>query len=146
MTNTNRIAEGTRKKVRYKVENKDKTKPSGFWSIEELWDADLESLNKLTVDLYVQLQSSTQITFLKKPNPNDALTQLKFDIAKYILETRVEEEEAAKERAKTRAEKLQRAQNIQRMVYEKENQELASRATEELKAELATLTAELKDL
>lgn len=146
MTNTNRIAEGTRKKVRYKVENKDKTKPSGFWSIEDLWDVDLESLNKLTVDLYVQLQSSTQITFLKKPNPNDALTQLKFDIAKYILEVRVEEEEAAKERAKTRAEKLQRAQNIQRMIYEKENQELASRATEELKAELATLTEELKGL
>lgn len=143
---TNRIAEGTRKKVRYKVENKDKTKPSGFWSIEDLWDVDLESLNKLTVELYVQLQSSTQITFLKKPNPNDALTQLKFDVAKYILDVRVEEEEVAKERAKTRTEKLQRAQNIQRMVYEKENQELASRATEELKAELATLTAELKDL
>jgi len=146
MTNTNRIAEGTRKKVRYKVENKDKTKPSGFWSIEELWDLDLDSLDKLVVGLYNLLQSSTQITFLKKPNLNDALTQLKFDIAKYILEVRVEEEEVAKEKAKTRAEKLQRAQTLQRIVYEKEHQETASRATEELKAELATLTAELKDL
>jgi len=143
MTDTNRIAEGTRKKVRYKVE---KTKPSGFWNIEDLWDVDLDSLDKVTVDLYTELQSSTQITFLKKPNLTNYLTQLKFDIAKYILETRLEEEEKAKEKAKVRAEKLQRAQNLERIVYEKEYQETASKATEELKAELATLTAELKDL
>jgi len=146
MTDTNRIAEGTRKKVRYKVENRDKTKPSGFWSIEDLWDVDLGSLDKVTVDLYTELQSSTQITFLKKPNLTNYLTQLKFDIAKYILETRLEEEEKAKEKANIRTEKLQRAQNLERIVYEKEYQETASKATEELKAELEKLKAELKDL
>jgi len=146
MTDTNRIAEGTRKKVRYKVESKDKTKPSGFWSIEDLWDVDLGSLDKVTVDLYTELQSSTQLTFLKKPNITNYLTQLKFDIAKYILETRLEEEEKAKKKDKIRTEKLQRAQNLERIVYEKEYQETASKATEELKAELEKLKAELKDL
>lgn len=84
---------GTRKKLRF-------TTTKGQISIEDLWDlpittkAAATSLDSLAVALDKQLSETGRTSFIN-PQKKDVVTQLKFDIVRQILVTKVAEKEHA---------------------------------------------------
>lgn len=84
---------GTRKKLRF-------TTTKGQISIEDLWDLPITtkavatSLDSLAVALDKQLSETGRTSFIN-PQKKDVVTQLKFDIVRQILVTKVAEKEHA---------------------------------------------------
>jgi hypothetical protein len=104
--------------------------------VEDLWDLSLVMLDAVAVVLAKKLKDAdATVSFLNPAvSANDAL-QLKFDIAKHILDVRVAERNDAKT-AKDRAEKKQKLMEI---VANKQDAELEGKTVEELTAMINAL-------
>lgn len=112
----------------------------GVLSVEELWDLPLtgkNSLDSVAVSLYKTLQESNngQTSFVRPEKTDNGLLQLKFDIAKHILDVRVKERDTAK-LEKDRAEQKQKLLGI---LARKQDAELEGKTTEELSAMIQAL-------
>ena len=100
----------------------------GNLTVEDLWLADLNQLDKLAVALQEELERSTNKSFLE-PKRNDVDLKLRFEIAKSIIESRLADIEKTKSAAKTKA----KNQLIMQIIEQKENQELLETPIEELR-------------
>ena len=124
----------SRKKIRF-----DSSK--GQLTIEDLWDLPLTSatgrvnLDDTARELYRQLKSGDDISFVVKERKSDELIQLKFDIIKHIIEVRVAEAEARS----TEKENSLKKQHLLQLISDKQDEALKGKSVEELKAELAKL-------
>lgn len=116
----------------------------GNISVEDVWDLPLESsrgfsLTELAEDLVqgLEVKDSTKLAFLKKKKPNkeQELAQLRFDIVEYIATTKVKEQEDS-ENAKEIAE---RKKVITDLINRKKAEETESKSIEELQEELKNL-------
>lgn len=107
----------------------------GALTAEDLWDLPLQATNKPNLDdlareLYTQVKGSDAISFVNKTaKPSEAL-QLRFDLVKHVIDTRLTEN-AAKEEAELNK---QRKARILALIEEKENNQLGERSLEELRA------------
>lgn len=92
-----------RKKLRFETKVGDVT-------VEDLWDMELVnetgfSLDALAIDLSRQLKERVEESFVvKKANANTILN-LKFEIVKYIIEVKLEEQKVAENRVLVKAKK-----------------------------------------
>lgn len=92
-----------RKKLRFETKVGDVT-------VEDLWDMELVnetgfSLDALAIDLSRQLKERVEESFVvKKANANTILN-LKFEIVKYIIEVKLEEQKIAENRVLAKAKK-----------------------------------------
>lgn len=113
----------TRKKLRF-------NSTSGVLSVEDLWDLPLTgrgaNLDKLAKSLHKELKESEEESFVVKTVRKDSELQLKFDIVKYIIDVKLEEQETAKNRADKKAEKELEAESF-RAVVDKEKERLKSK-------------------
>ena len=96
----------------------------GELSVEDLWTLPLIELNEIAKGLYL-LQE--EVTFLK-PAYDQETTQ-KFDLVKYIIETRMKEMDEASQEAAI----AQQRQQIMGLIAQKEMEALASKSVEELR-------------
>lgn len=105
----------------------------GQLSVEDLWDLPLTSATKanldaIAVDLNRQLKG-TEESFVSTGTKN-AVLELKFEIVKYIITTRVAENQAKlDERARA-----ERKAQIATLIEQKKTEGLASMSLEELEA------------
>jgi hypothetical protein len=117
----------SRLKLRYETSK-------GKLSVEDLWDLPLISntgvyLDSIAKDLYLQLKSGADVSFVIKENKSDEIIQLKFDIVKHIIDVKLAEKELA-EQAKLNKD---RKQQILGIITQKENEQLLGSSLEELK-------------
>ncbi len=108
---------------------------NGALSVEDLWDlpltggtANKTNLDKIAMALSRQLKEEATESFVNKPpRPNGEL-QLKFDIVKHVIDVRMAEAEAAKNKADSKAKK----DRIMEIIAKKQDAALENASTEEL--------------
>ena len=113
-------------KIRYQTQN-------GILMVEDLWDLPLDSkikanLNSIAIQLNRQIKDSGEESFIGNSKV-DPVLQLKFDIVKYIIDTKLSEAEA---KANSLAKK-QYNEKILKLIDEKEEEALKGKSPEELK-------------
>jgi hypothetical protein len=112
------------------------TSHKGDLTVEDLWDLPLTSatgkpnLDSIAVDLFNQVKETATVSFVNTPAKADETVQLKLDIAKHIIETRLVEN-ATRNAAAANAEKKQ---NLLALISKKENEHLEGQSLEELLA------------
>ena len=100
----------------------------GSLSTEQLWDLSITELDQLAVSLEEQYEESGKKSFLIKRSVKDKSTKLKFDIVLDILQTKMEESEAAKEAKETK----EHNQKILTLISEKKDESLKTKSVKEL--------------
>ena len=116
-----------RLKLRFKVSN-------GIVNTEDLWDLNLHMLDNLARALNKEIQDK-EISFIGKSSKEDSALQLKFEIAKHVIEVKLAEQEAAK----SAVERLQRRKEILEVLADKQSEDLRNKSREDLLKELAEL-------
>ena len=104
----------------------------GPLSVEDLWDLPLSgnglNLDKIAMVLSRQLKEESTESFVLKTNRSTDVLQLKFDIAKRIIDVRLADIELAKVKAETRAKK----DRILSIIERKQDEQLEGQPLEDL--------------
>lgn len=125
----NMFERATRGKVRYET-------PKGYLSVEDLWDLPLTSrTNKANLDdiargLNKQLKETDEESFVVKRRSENEEVRLKFDIVKYIIDVRLQENEEADKKAAIK----QKKERLLTIIAQKEDEQLLGTSLDELKA------------
>jgi hypothetical protein len=110
--------------------------PKGLLTVEDLWDLPLTSatgkanLDDIAKAAFQSLKGSEVTSFVVREVTADPTVQLRFDIAKHIIDTRLAENAAANLAAVNKERKQQFAELIARKRLEQD----ASKSIEELEA------------
>jgi len=80
----------TKSKLRFKVAN-------GILGTEDLWDLSLESLNSLAKSLN-KIPKDSEESFIEERSNTDKITELKFEVVKSVIATKIEEKKIAQDR------------------------------------------------
>lgn len=107
----------------------------GYLSVEDLWDLSLPSLDKIAVALDEELAKSPRKSFITDNTPKNDELELKFNIVKEIIATKMKEK-ADKEIAKDKAAEKAR---LTELLAKKRSEKLESLSEEELMKRLAEL-------
>ena len=108
---------------------------SGLINTEDLWDLSLESLDSLAKSLNKSLKEATEESFIQKKTSASSTLELKFEIVKFVIKTKLEEMEKAKSATEKRAKK----QLLMELIAKKEQEGLSSKSVDELQKELENL-------
>lgn len=104
----------------------------GLVCVEDLWDLPLTgngvNLDKIAIALSRQLKESDGESFVLKTTRTNELAQLKFDIVKHIIDVRLAENEAAKQKL----EKKQQKEKIMSIIARKQDTALENTSLEDL--------------
>ena len=107
----------------------------GYLSVEDLWDLSLPSLDKIAVALDEELAKSPRKSFITDNTPKNDELELKFNIVKEIIATKMKEK-SDKEIAKDKAAEKAR---LTELLAKKRSEKLESLSEEELMKRLAEL-------
>lgn len=121
--------EALQKKLRF-------TTGKGNLTTEDLFDLNLEALDNLALTLDKMVQESPRKSFIKAANPKSELLELKFNIVKDVINTKLAEA-ASKAEAKDKAAK--KAQLVE-ILARKQAQSLENLSEEELQKRIAELS------
>jgi len=119
------------------VRNKFRFPFRGLISVEDLWDLPVESLDLIFKELNSQIKRVQEESLLGSKTKQDKELELKIDIIKYIVSTKLEEAEL---RAKAK-EKKEQKQKILEILSAKQDEALKNKSVEELQ----TMLNELED-
>jgi hypothetical protein len=115
--------------------------PKGLLSVEDLWDLPLTSatgkanLDDIAKAAFQALKGSEVVSFVMRDKVADPTVQLRFDIIKFIIDTRLAENEAAS----TAQVNKERKQKFLALIEQKEFEQVASKSLDELKALYASM-------
>jgi hypothetical protein len=118
-------------KTMYKEASKQKLRiatSKGLLSVEQLWDLQVEELDKVAVALEEEYKNSKGKSFLVKKTTKDKTVKLKFDIVLDILTSKVEEAEQAREAIEIK----EYNQKILELISKKKESELEGKSISEL--------------
>ncbi|AIM51306.1 hypothetical protein HQ81_0087 [Dickeya phage phiDP23.1] len=106
----------------------------GLLSVEQVWDLSLTALNEVAKSLSRQVKEaeSDEEDFIGTKSNVDSLLQLRFDIVKIIISTKIQERDESANAAERKANN----QVILGLIEKKQQEELAGKSLEELKAML----------
>ena len=107
----------------------------GCLSVEDLWNMKLTHLDEMAVYLNSQLSKSDTVSFISNKKSENEILQLKFDIAKHIIDVRLEDIAEAENAIARKAEK----QKILEAISNIESAEFGEKTKEELNDMLAKL-------
>jgi len=124
---TNIFQRANKSKLRFAVPG-----VGGAFTAEDLWDLPMEDLDKLAIGLKHELESSATESFIKQPTVANTVLKLRFEIARTIIELRLE---AADRKEKAAVRKAKR-DNIKAVIASIENEELRTTKKEDLYAML----------
>lgn len=108
------------------------TTTKGLLSAEQLWDLTVADLDALAVGLQEEYDKSGKKSFLASKSVKDKATKLRFDIALDILNTKVEEQEAAT----ARKERKTHNEKILKLIADKQDDSLKGKSIKQLQAML----------
>jgi hypothetical protein len=115
-------------KVRFNLGN-------GYVTVVDLWHYSLERLDALYTELYSELEATNKASLLKPKTDTSKLLELKLEVVKDIVETKLAEKEAKELRAFNEA----KANIIREKLAAKKDQALDTLSEEELLKQLADL-------
>ena len=121
----------SRKKIRFAT-------PRGELDVESLWDLNLESLDRIAVAIDAQVQKAGTKSFIGKRDRTAAENELKLEIVKAVIETKM----AEAEEAKTRAAKKGERQFLKDLLVQKRTDSLSALTAEEIEKRIAELGEE----
>ncbi len=119
----------------FKLANKQKLRISttkGLLSPEQLWDLPLEDLDSLAVSLEDAHKQSGKKSFLNTKSEKDRVAKLKFDLVLEILNTKVEEAQAAAEAQEIK----EHNKKIIGIIADKQDESLKGKSIKQLEAML----------
>lgn len=108
---------------------------NGLVTVIDLWYFPVEALDKLYTELYSELEETNKASLLTPKTRVTNLLQLKLDIIKDVVETKLAEKEAKE----IKALREMQANTIREKLAAKKDQALASLSEEELLKQLAEL-------
>lgn len=112
----------------------------GLISAEDLWDLPLTSntgkpnLDAIAIELDQELKTQN-VSFVSDVTPRNTLTQLKFDIVKYVIDTKKAENAEAAAAADRKAQK----QRLLEELAKRQDNKIGTMSDAELEAALAAL-------
>jgi hypothetical protein len=124
----------TRKKLRF-----DSTR--GLLTVEQLWDVPLRSRDDFNLDTVAKaankaLKDVSEESFVStRRSPQQGQLELALDIVKYVIETKLSEEDAAKNRADAAKEK----EKLLNILAQKEDEELAGLSKKQIENRIRAL-------
>ncbi len=124
---TNIFQRASKSKLRFTVPG-----VGGMFAAEDLWDLPMEDLDKLAIGLKHELESSVTESFIKKATSANTALKLRFEIAKAIIESRLE----AADRKEKAAVRKARRDTIRAAIATKENEEILDSSKDDLYAML----------
>lgn len=107
----------------------------GVLSVEDLWDLPLIQLDNIAIALNKKLQESKTESFIKTRTKDTTELELKFNIAKHIIDVKLQEQEDRL----LESEKKAKRQKILDLMAKKQDAELEGKSLEELAKELEAL-------
>lgn len=107
----------------------------GNLTVEDLWDMSLPALDKIAIALDEELAKSPKKSFISVSTPSNEILEVKFNIVKDIIETKLLEKKEVDEVKKKHAEK----QRLLEVLSKKEEESLENLSVEELKERIAKL-------
>ena len=112
----------------------------GRISAEDLWDLPLTSAKRANLDdiareLYLQLKSGADVSFVNAAQKSDPTIQFKFDLVKHVIDVRLAENAAA---AAASANK-ERKQKLLDVLQQVESKDLMGKSPDEIRAMIAAL-------
>ena len=113
----------------YAVRNKVRFPFRGLISVEDLWDLSLANLDSIYKSLNKQAKQSDEESLLSTKTDVDAELEIKINIVKYIVSTKLEERKA---RENDTMKKIQK-QKIMSAIAAKEDEVLQNSSIEDLK-------------
>jgi len=126
----NLFLEASRRKLRFET-NK------GQLSTEDLWDLSLTNLDTLAKAVNKKLKEDSEESFITVRSKTNTELNLKLEILVFIIRTKQEEQEAAKNRLAKQAE----LSTLKELLVNKKMQELSNLTSEEIQAKIAALEA-----
>lgn len=126
----NLFLEASRRKLRFET-NK------GQLSTEDLWDLSLTNLDTLAKAVNKKLKEDSEESFITVRSKTNTELNLKLEILVFIIRTKQEEQEAAKNRLAKQAE----LSTLKELLANKKMQELSNLTSEEIQAQIAALEA-----
>lgn len=107
----------------------------GNLSVEDLWDLNLVTLDKMAVAIDEEISKNPKKSFISEITPEDKVSKLKLDILKDIITTKLEDK-AKKDSEKQR---LSERKKLLEILAKKEAENLENLSIEELKKKIAEL-------
>ncbi len=107
----------------------------GTMNIEDLWDLNLESLDRLAKSLNKELKEQEEESFIKTRTVANKTLEAKFELVKYIITVKLKEAEEKE----LKVQKAAKKQQLLDLIGRKEIQSLENKSIEELTAELQAL-------
>lgn len=104
----------------------------GVLSVEDLWDLPLIQLDNIAIALNKKLQESKTESFIKTRTKDTTELELKFNIAKHIIDVKLQEQEDRL----LESEKKAKRQKILDLMAKKQDAELEGKSLEELAKEI----------
>lgn len=106
----------------------------GLLDTEDLWDLPLTSakgfnLDDIARELYAKLRSDNTVSFVNPAQKANTADQLRFDLVKHIIDTRLAENEAAR----TLAANKEKKQQLLGLIAQKEGEALGALGVDELR-------------
>ena len=106
----------------------------GLLSTEDLWDLPLTSAKSVSLDgiaraLYRQLRSGDDISFVNPGTTANVADQLRFDIVKHVIDTKMAENAAAADADKRKEKK----QHLLGIIAQKEGEALTALSVDDLR-------------
>ncbi len=126
------FAQATRQKLRFVT-------TKGQASVEDLWDMPLTSSRHTSLDSlareYAQELRNSEVGSFVEPSEVDEGLQLRFDVVKYIIDTKLAERD---EKTAAKAKEAQK-EKLQAIIEQKRDEHLSTKTIEELEQEIAKL-------
>lgn len=119
----------------YATRNKVRFPYKGLITVEDLWDLDVNSLDKIFKVLNSQAKQLNEESLLDEPTKEDELINAQIKIIKYIVGVKLAEKEA-REIAKIKKEQKQKIMSI---IATKQDEELQNTSIEDLQKMLDKL-------
>lgn len=122
------FAKAARQKLRFPMRK-------GEGSIEDLWDLSLPALDTLAKGVNKQIKEEDEESFIRKKSKASTELHLKLEILKFVISTKIEEDDKRKQRA----ERLQRLEQLKELARQKEGEKLAEKSLEDVHKEIREL-------
>ena len=123
------------KMFEFALKNKVRFPYKGLVSVEDLFDLSVRDLDSIFKTLNAQVKKSQEESLLATKTKEDETLAIQIEIVKYIVKTKLDEAETAKQSKELKEKK----QKLMEMIAEKEDESLRNMSVDELKAMLGKL-------
>lgn len=123
------------KMFEFALKNKVRFPYKGLVSVEDLWDLSVRDLDSIFKTLNAQVKKSQEESLLATKTKEDETLSIQIEIVKYIVKTKLDDAEIAKQNKELKEKK----QKIMEIIAAKQDESLHNASVEELQAMLANL-------